>query len=271
MGSDVSDVLSLGTDMPSVVSSSGVCARRVKIRGQPPPGMSPRDPSSSCGVGALAGGDAPPHPSMVILSRQRQRSHQVGGWPREQERLCADVRVHVSPYCATLCCARRAYIHSHSFIFIHSHSFSCIFIHIHSHSFTFIHIHSHSFTVIHIHSQSFTFIHIHSHSFTFIHIHSQTCIFMHTLAYSCILLRSRPETAVLDKETARLCTTRVRGTCACTDCVSCMCRMRALCSAVRFVAARRCASRATLGIHSFIHSHADTRPQCLRQHRNTHT
>ena len=48
-----------------VVASSGVGARRVKIRGQPPPGMTRRHPSSSCGVGARAGGpprDAPPHP-----------------------------------------------------------------------------------------------------------------------------------------------------------------------------------------------------------------
>ena len=53
-----------------MVASSGVGARRVKIRGQPPPGMSRRHPSSSCGVGARAGGcprDAPPHPFKVKL------------------------------------------------------------------------------------------------------------------------------------------------------------------------------------------------------------
>ena len=59
-----------------------------------------------------------------------------------------------------------------------------------------------------------------------------------------------------EKETARLCTTRVRGTCARTGCMSCMCRVRALCSAVRCVAARRgaCAGvQRALGVFAVVH------------------
>ena len=69
-----------------VVASSGVGARRVKIRGRPPPGMSRRHPSSSCGVGARAGGwprDALPHPFKVKLGDHF--SERVGGWPRDVE------------------------------------------------------------------------------------------------------------------------------------------------------------------------------------------
>ena len=53
-----------------VVTSSGVGARCVKIWGPPPPGMSRRHPSSSCGVGARTGGwprDSLPHPFKVKL------------------------------------------------------------------------------------------------------------------------------------------------------------------------------------------------------------
>ena len=67
-----------------VVASSGVGARRVKIRGQPPPEMSRRHPSSSCGVGARAGGwprDAPPHPFKVKLGDHFSAAPEITpGW-----------------------------------------------------------------------------------------------------------------------------------------------------------------------------------------------
>ena len=66
------------------MASSGVGARRVKIRGQPPPGMSRRHHSSSCGVGARAGGcprDAPPHPFKVKLGDHFSAAPEITpGW-----------------------------------------------------------------------------------------------------------------------------------------------------------------------------------------------
>ena len=70
--------------MPSVVASSGVGARRVKFWGPPPPGMSPRHPSSSSWVGARAGGwprDAPPHPFKVKLGDHFSAAPEITpGW-----------------------------------------------------------------------------------------------------------------------------------------------------------------------------------------------
>ena len=61
-----------------------VGARRVKIRRQPPPWMSRRHHSSSCGVGARAGGwhrDAPPHPFKVKLGDHFSAAPEITpGW-----------------------------------------------------------------------------------------------------------------------------------------------------------------------------------------------
>ena len=55
-----------------------------KIRGPPPPGMSQRHPSSSCGVGAHTGGwsrYAPPHPFKVKLGDHSSAAPEITpGW-----------------------------------------------------------------------------------------------------------------------------------------------------------------------------------------------
>ena len=63
---DVCDVLSLGIEMPSSGGQFWGWCRHVKIRGQLPPGMSRRHPSSSCGTGGWPR-DVPPHPFKVKL------------------------------------------------------------------------------------------------------------------------------------------------------------------------------------------------------------